>query len=411
MRTRLATPLSLCLLLMALLPATALAGGGTDRGALSLSGTRVQPPVSRLGTNPSTMPGSVGLASKITPAPLSLMTAQPEIPVGVDGYWYWSGNLLRVDGFVYNESPYALNNVQVNYEVWLDDTKIASSFNPMNAHVLDPGGAATFGIGFDLPAYAGNDNLEVVVYSGGYQETLPYPVELTEVSSDVVVSGGLRTYTCVYRNDSSVTVHTPIFEGFEEDAEGYLIDTLWDSEGVQIAPGATWTAVATGYFPNETPAGAAMWATALPMVTHNTIYRFRNLQNGFYLLTADKIERNTIVRELQATWLLEGAAYHARLATNTAPLWRFRNIHGGFYLYTADASEKATILATLGDTWQYEGPTFKVSLNRAGAPVWRFRNLQDGTYLYSADAKEKSTIVATLGQTWLLEGPSYYVAP
>ncbi len=44
-------------------------------------------------------------------------------------------------------------------------------------------------------------------------------------------------------------------------------------------------------------------------VRHVTVYRFRNLRNGFYLWTADENEKNTILRTLQGTWLLEGPAY------------------------------------------------------------------------------------------------------
>jgi hypothetical protein len=145
-----------------------------------------------------------------------------------------------------------------------------------------------------------------------------------------------------------------------------------------------------------------------------SVWRFRNLRNGFYLWSADPSEKATIINTLSGTWLYEGPAYTINTSNplNSSPLWRFRNIRGGFYLYTADPNEKTTIINTLSGTWTYEGPAYNVSMNSSGnAPVWRFRNLHDGTYLYSADPNEKNTIVNTLGSTWQLEGPAYYLAP
>ena len=140
------------------------------------------------------------------------------------------------------------------------------------------------------------------------------------------------------------------------------------------------------------------------------VYRFRNLQNGFYLWSADETEKAFIIANLSQTWDYEGVAYTRNTLTNTAPLWRFRNLAGGFYLYSADPGEKDTIVATLSSEWQLEGEAYKVSRNPSGRPVWRFRNKQDGTYLLSADPNEKDTIVATLSATWELEGPAFYLA-
>jgi len=410
MRKRLIALLPLFLLLMMLLPAPVLAGPSVSRPMLPKSRALGITSTLPFGTKPTMSPGIAGLAAKGTPSSMSLVSAQPEIPLEVEGFFYWSGDDLCVEGFAYNESSYLLNYPQIWYQVWSGDTKIAEGGLYASAHAIQPGGDASFSRIFNIPSLAGTD-MEVYLYAFGYQDTLPYPVELTQIGRNVVTSGGLRTYTCVFRNDSDKTVHTPVLGGLEEDAEGYIVDMLDAREEVTLAPGETWTTQAVGHYPDGAPADVYTWAEALPVLTHNTVYRFRNLHNGFYLWTSDLYERNTIVRELKSTWLLEGPAYRTRISTNNAPLWRFCNIQGGFYLYTGDAAEKANIIATLGSTWKYEGPTFKVSMNRLGAPVWRFRNLQNGTYLYSADANEKNTIIATLGQTWLFEGPAYYLAP
>jgi hypothetical protein len=141
------------------------------------------------------------------------------------------------------------------------------------------------------------------------------------------------------------------------------------------------------------------------------VYRFRNLNNGFYLWTADESEKNTIVRTLQDTWVLEGPAYRVNPASNGTPLWRFLNLRGGFYLYTADPAERDNIVRTLSGTWRLEGRAYNVSNASNGRPVWRFRNKQNGTYLLSADPAEKDAIVARLSDTWQLEGPAFRIAP
>ena len=159
----------------------------------------------------------------------------------------------------------------------------------------------------------------------------------------------------------------------------------------------------------ESPAKTATFQVSAAV--YKNVYRFRNLQNGYYLWSADESEKAYIIGNLSQTWKYEGPAYVVNTVTNTSPLWRFRNIRGGFYLYSADPNEKNTIVATLASVWQLEGEAYKVSRNSSGRPVWRFRNKQNGTYLLSADPNEKNTIVNTLSATWQLEGPAFYLAP
>jgi 5-hydroxyisourate hydrolase-like protein (transthyretin family) len=140
-----------------------------------------------------------------------------------------------------------------------------------------------------------------------------------------------------------------------------------------------------------------------------SVYRFRNLKNGYYLWTASEAEKNNIVATMSKTWKLEGVAYRIHTRINTSPLWRFRNLKSGFYLYTSDANEKNSIVANLSKSYKLEGVAYNVS-RTTGSPVWRFRNLKDGTYLYSADPNEKANIVAKLYKTWKLEGVAYLIA-
>lgn len=154
-------------------------------------------------------------------------------------------------------------------------------------------------------------------------------------------------------------------------------------------------------------------ALPAPAVTNMPVYRFRNLQNGFYLWTTSEAEKTNIITNLSNIWQFEGTAYQINTANplNSSPLWRFRNLQNGCYLYTADVNEKNNIVATLSGTWLLEGVAYNVSMDPSGAPVWRFRNLQNGTYFYTADVNEKNNIVATLPSIWLLEGPAFYLAP
>ena len=143
------------------------------------------------------------------------------------------------------------------------------------------------------------------------------------------------------------------------------------------------------------------------------VFRFRNLQNGYYLWSADPAEKASIIKNLSGTWKYEGVAYQIDTANplNRSPLWRFRNVARGYYLYTANPAEKASIIANLASTWRYEGPAYNVSTDSSGAPVWRFRNRINGSYFYTADPAEKASIVAKQSSTWQLEGPAYYLAP
>ena len=141
------------------------------------------------------------------------------------------------------------------------------------------------------------------------------------------------------------------------------------------------------------------------------VWRFRNLETGYYLFTADPFEKLIITGYLKDTWILEGEAYKINTVTNNTPLWRFRNIRSGFYLYTADPTERDAIVATLGDVWKLEGPVYDVSTSTTGVMVWRFRNRLDGTYLLTSDVSEREDIITKLHDTWLSEGPAFYLVP
>jgi hypothetical protein len=255
--------------------------------------------------------------------------------------------------------------------------------------------------------------------------------ETTHVSAQFRIDTTAPSTTCdavaahTYTGSQTFTLTPTDTSGSGVASTYWQLDStsgVWTSgTSVAVAAPSSGTLSHTLYFYSRNAAGntetpnkqVQFFVSAAPPVTLQTVWRFRNLRNGFYLWSADPNEKATIINTLSATWFYEGPAYNINTANslNSWTLWRFRNNRGGFYLYTADPAEKANIINTLGGTWTYEGPAYNVSMSSSGAPVWRFRNLHDGTYLYSADPNEKNTIVATLGRTWFLEGVAYYIAP
>lgn len=113
------------------------------------------------------------------------------------------------------------------------------------------------------------------------------------------------------------------------------------------------------------------------------------------------------------TWNLEGTAFYASLDINPglAPVYRFRSLLNGSYLYTINDGEKDDIIANYSAYFVLEGPAWYASpVPAAGfSPLFRFRNLTNGTYLFSAYEAEKDAIVANYAGIFLLEGISYYV--
>ena len=126
------------------------------------------------------------------------------------------------------------------------------------------------------------------------------------------------------------------------------------------------------------------------------------------------------------SWNLEGAAFFTSTAPNVkmpaatlslSPVWRFRNIRNGSYLYTIDEGEKNDIIANYKAYFVLEGPAwyaFPSALGYTGfsytKPLYRFRNLTNGTYLFTAFENEKDDIVASYSSVFKLEGVAYYVS-
>jgi len=175
-----------------------------------------------------------------------------------------TGN-VHIDGVVYNPYQTAFRFVSVTYQL-VDqyDSVVDEALGYASTWRLGPGESKSFKHGFYRPG-AASENLHAHVSITGVPESTPPPVMLTPVSETVVDLGGMRAYTCVFRNDSAYTVECPTVGGWELDPSGALVDTLFGFESVQILPGATWTAEFTG-FQSGVPVASRYYYCEAPVV-------------------------------------------------------------------------------------------------------------------------------------------------
>jgi hypothetical protein len=94
------------------------------------------------------------------------------------------------------------------------------------------------------------------------------------------------------------------------------------------------------------------------------VYRLRNAKNGFYFYTADVVEKNSFLIKYPTIWKLENNQFNvypvASAQSGMIPVYRFRNLVDGRYLLTANENEKNNIIATMAKSWVLEGVKFRV---------------------------------------------------
>ena len=78
------------------------------------------------------------------------------------------------------------------------------------------------------------------------------------------------------------------------------------------------------------------------------VYRFRNLLNSSYLYTINEAEKQNIIDNFPMFFVQEGTAWYASAvpAVGFNPLYRFRNKTNGSYLFTASEAEKMPLWPT-----------------------------------------------------------------
>ena len=108
--------------------------------------------------------------------------------------------------------------------------------------------------------------------------------------------------------------------------------------------------------------GAAFWASIAAGDGLSPVHRFRNLLNGSYLYTIYEGEKASILRDYSRTFAYEGVAWHARQTQTEGwtPLYRFRNLTNGTYLFSAYESEKDAIVANYPAIFVLEGVAYYV---------------------------------------------------
>jgi hypothetical protein len=91
------------------------------------------------------------------------------------------------------------------------------------------------------------------------------------------------------------------------------------------------------------------------------LYRFYNKKNGSHFYTASESEKASVIKNLSATYSYDGPAYKVCAGSpppNSKTVWRFYNKKNGSHFYTADEGEKASVIKNLSATYSLDGPGF-----------------------------------------------------
>ena len=121
-------------------------------------------------------------------------------------------------------------------------------------------------------------------------------------------------------------------------------------------------------FPDWVLEGDAFFASSGVNPGLSQVYRFRNLLNSSYLYTINEAEKQNIIDNFPMFFVQEGTAWYASAvpAVGFNPLYRFRNKTNGSYLFTASEAEKNAIVANFPTIFTLEGISSYVALT---APV------------------------------------------
>jgi hypothetical protein len=132
------------------------------------------------------------------------------------------------------------------------------------------------------------------------------------------------------------------------------------------------------------------------------MYRLYNKNNGEHFYTADKAERDKLIK---LTWKYEGVAWKAPAAG--VPVYRLYNKYSGEHHYTKNEAERDK-LVKLG--WKYERIGWYADVNE-GVQLHRLYNknakgqFEAGAHHYTANVAERDKLVK-LG--WKYEGIGWH---
>ncbi len=90
------------------------------------------------------------------------------------------------------------------------------------------------------------------------------------------------------------------------------------------------------------------------------LYRFYNRQTGAHFYTASVAEKNNVQANLSAIYSYDGPAYNVCVTplADAQTVYRFYNKINGAHFYTASEAEKNSVLANLSATYVLDGPAF-----------------------------------------------------
>ena len=90
------------------------------------------------------------------------------------------------------------------------------------------------------------------------------------------------------------------------------------------------------------------------------LYRFYNRQTGAHFYTASVTEKNNVQANLSAIYSYDGPAYNVCVTplADAQTVYRFYNKINGAHFYTASEAEKNSVLANLSATYVLDGPAF-----------------------------------------------------
>ena len=142
------------------------------------------------------------------------------------------------------------------------------------------------------------------------------------------------------------------------------------------------------------------------------IYRFFNIDNGTHFLSASKLERDSVINNLDA-YNFEGAGFKSAdpASVSAEAVFRFFNTETGAHFFTQSTGERDSIIENLPN-FNFEGEAYKGYTEQVegSIPLYRFFNTQTGTHFYTAGEVEKDSIIENLSH-FNFEGTAYWVDP
>lgn len=147
-------------------------------------------------------------------------------------------------------------------------------------------------------------------------------------------------------------------------------------------------------------------------IPQSTVYRFFDPTAGAHFYTADVVERDAVIENLD-NYNFEGESYVTvdSMAAAGQEVYRFFNPSTGVHLYTTSEIERDSIIENLPN-FQFEGIKFYAYESEvAGSiPIYRFYEPTLGVHFYTPDEQEKDFVRENL-DNYNFEGIAYYALP